>query len=146
MQLHTLKPRTKNKSKMIVGRGGKRGKTSGKGMKGQNSRSGRKKRPELRDFIKRLPKLRGRGVNQFKSFETKPVAVNIGDIELVFKAGETVTPATLVEKFVIEKMNGVIPPVKILSVGDLTKKVTISGCMVSKETKAKVEKAGGLVQ
>ncbi len=146
MQLNTLQPRTKNKSKMIVGRGGKRGKTSGKGMKGQNSRSGRKKRPELRDFIKRLPKLRGRGVNQFKSFDVKPVAVNIGDIELVFKAGETVTPQTLVEKFVIEKMNGVIPPVKILSVGDLTKKVTISGCLVSKETKAKVEKAGGLVQ
>lgn len=131
---------------MIVGRGGKRGKTSGKGMKGQNSRSGRKKRPELRDFIKRLPKLRGRGVNQFKSFDVKPVAVNIGDIELVFKAGDTVSPETLVEKFVIEKVNGVIPPVKLLSVGDLTKKVTISGCLLSKETKAKVEKAGGLVQ
>lgn len=146
MQLHTLTPRTKNKSRMVVGRGGKRGKTSGKGTKGQNSRAGRKKRPELRDFIKRLPKLRGRGVNQFKSFAMKPVAVNIGDIELVFKAGETVTPATLVEKFVIEKVNGVIPPVKILSVGDLTKKVTISGCALSAETKAKVEKAGGLVQ
>jgi len=146
MQINNLQPRTKTKSKMIVGRGGKRGKTSGKGMKGQNSRSGRKKRPELRDFIKRLPKLRGRGVNQFKSFEVKPVAVNIGDIELVFKAGETVTPETLVAKFVIEKMNGVIPPVKLLSVGDLTKKVTISGCLMSAATKAKVEKAGGLVQ
>lgn len=146
MQINNLQPRTKTKSKMIVGRGGKRGKTSGKGMKGQNSRSGRKKRPELRDFIKRLPKLRGRGVNQFKSFDVKPVAVNIGDIELVFKAGDTVSPETLVEKFVIEKVNGVIPPVKLLSVGDLTKKVTISGCLLSKETKAKVEKAGGLVQ
>lgn len=146
MQINNLQPRTKTKSKMIVGRGGKRGKTSGKGMKGQNSRSGRKKRPELRDFIKRLPKLRGRGVNQFKSFDMKPVAVNIGDIELVFKAGETVNPESLVAKFVIEKINGVIPPVKLLSVGDLTKKVTISGCLVSKETKAKVEKAGGLVQ
>ena len=131
---------------MIVGRGGKRGKTSGKGMKGQNSRSGRKKRPELRDFIKRLPKLRGRGVNQFKSFEMKPVAVNIGDIELVFKAGETVNPESLVAKFVIEKVNGIVPPVKLLSVGDLTKKVTISGCLMSAATKAKVEKAGGLVQ
>lgn len=41
MQLHTLTPRTKNKSRMVVGRGGKRGKTSGKGTKGQNSRAGR---------------------------------------------------------------------------------------------------------
>lgn len=146
MQLNTLKPRTKNKKVMVVGRGGKRGKTSGKGTKGQNARAGRKKRPELRDFIKRLPKLRGRGVNQFKSFAAKVVAVNLGDIELVFKAGETVTPATLVEKFVVEKVNGVIPEVKILSMGDITKKVTISGCLVSAGAKAKVEKAGGLVQ
>lgn len=131
---------------MVVGRGGKRGKTSGKGTKGQNARAGRKKRPELRDFIKRLPKLRGRGVNQFKSFAAKVVAVNLGDIDLVFKTGETVTPATLVEKFVVEKVNGVIPEVKILSMGDITKKVTISGCLVSAGAKAKVEKAGGLVQ
>lgn len=146
MQLHTLQPRTKNKKVMVVGRGGKRGKTSGKGTKGQNSRAGRKKRPELRDFIKRLPKLRGRGVNQFKSFAPKAVAVNLGDIELVFTAGDTVTPTTLVEKFVVQKVNGVIPPIKILSMGDLTKKVTITGCLVSAGAKDKVEKAGGLVQ
>lgn len=146
MQINNLKPKTKTKSRMVVGRGGKRGKTSGKGTKGQNSRAGRKKRPELRDFIKRLPKLRGRGVNQFKSFSIKPVAVNIGDIELVFNSGDTVNPESLVAKFVIQKFNGNIPPVKILSVGDITKKVTISGCLVSKEAKAKVEKAGGMVQ
>ena len=51
-----------------VGRGGKRGKTSGRGTKGQNARAGRKKRPEMRDFIKRIPKLRGRGKSPFKSF------------------------------------------------------------------------------
>lgn len=54
-----------------VGRGGKRGKTSGKGTKGQNARAGRKKRPEIRDFIKRFPKLRGRGKNSLKSFQPK---------------------------------------------------------------------------
>lgn len=146
MQLNNLQPKTKNKSRMIVGRGGKRGKTSGKGTKGQNSRSGRKKRPELRDFIKRIPKLRGRGVNQFKSFAKGVVAINIGDLEIVFKSGDTVTPETLVEKFVVEKKNGIIPSIKILSNGDITKKVTITGCLVSKEAKVKVEKAGGLVQ
>lgn len=67
MQFHTLKPRTKNKKSRQVGRGGKRGKTSGRGTKGQNARAGRKKRPEMRDIIKRIPKLRGRGVNSLKS-------------------------------------------------------------------------------
>ena len=71
MQLNNLKPRTKRKKSVQVGRGGKRGKTAGRGTKGQNARAGRKKRPEIRDFIKRFPKLRGRGKNSFKSFQPK---------------------------------------------------------------------------
>ena len=43
MQLHELKPKTKNKKRITVGRGGKRGKTSGRGTKGQNARAGHKK-------------------------------------------------------------------------------------------------------
>ncbi len=73
MQFHTLKSKTKRTKSRQVGRGGKRGKTSGKGTKGQNARAGRKKRPELRDFIKRFPKLRGRGKSSLKSFKTKLV-------------------------------------------------------------------------
>jgi large subunit ribosomal protein L15 len=57
--LHTIKPTTKNKSKKRIGRGGKRGTYSGKGMKGQKSRAGRKIRPAIRDLIQRTPKLRG---------------------------------------------------------------------------------------
>jgi large subunit ribosomal protein L15 len=71
MQLHNLQPKTKRKTSKQVGRGGTRGKTAGRGTKGQNARAGRKKRPELRDFIKRFPKLRGRGKNSFKSFKPK---------------------------------------------------------------------------
>jgi large subunit ribosomal protein L15 len=71
MQFHTLQPKTKPKTSKAVGRGGKRGKTAGRGTKGQNARAGRKKRPEIRDFIKRFPKLRGRGKNSFKSFQPK---------------------------------------------------------------------------
>jgi ribosomal protein L15 len=71
MQFHTLKRKTANKKSTQVGRGGKRGKTSGRGTKGQNARAGRKKRPELRDFIKRFPKLRGRGRSSLKSRQTK---------------------------------------------------------------------------
>lgn len=72
MQFHNLKPKTKSRKSRQVGRGGKRGKTSGRGTKGQNARAGRKKRPELRDFIKRFPKLRGRGKSSLKSRQSKP--------------------------------------------------------------------------
>ncbi|KKW15207.1 MAG: hypothetical protein UY54_C0009G0005 [Parcubacteria group bacterium GW2011_GWA2_50_10b] len=71
MQFHTLKRKTARKYPKQVGRGGTRGKTSGRGTKGQNARAGRKKRPELRDFIKRVPKLRGRGKSSLKSFQPK---------------------------------------------------------------------------
>ncbi len=71
MQFHSLKRKTPNKKSRQVGRGGTRGKTSGRGTKGQNARAGRKKRPELRDFIKRVPKLRGRGKSSLKSRQSK---------------------------------------------------------------------------
>jgi len=59
MQLHELKPTIQNKSKKRIGRGGKRGTYSGRGMKGQKSRAGRKIRPAIRDLMQRTPKLRG---------------------------------------------------------------------------------------
>lgn len=71
MQFHNLTSKTKRKRSRQVGRGGTRGKTSGRGTKGQNARAGRKKRPELRDIIKRIPKLRGRGRSSLKSFQKK---------------------------------------------------------------------------
>jgi large subunit ribosomal protein L15 len=71
MQYHSLKRKTPNKKSRQVGRGGTRGKTSGRGTKGQNARAGHKNRPELRDFIKRIPKLRGRGKNSNKSIQKK---------------------------------------------------------------------------
>src|SRR5690348_16965673 len=101
MQLNTLKAKTKRKTSQQVGRGGTRGKTSGRGTKGQNARAGRKKRPELRDFIKRFPKLRGRGVSSFKSREVKPLAINLALIDKHFNAGETVNQASLIAKKII---------------------------------------------
>ncbi|MDP3875043.1 MAG: uL15 family ribosomal protein [bacterium] len=71
MQFHNLQAKTKRKYARQVGRGGTRGKTAGRGTKGQNARAGRKKRPELRDIIKRIPKLRGRGKSSLKSFQPK---------------------------------------------------------------------------
>jgi ribosomal protein L15 len=66
MQIHNLKRQHKNKKDRIVGRGGKHAKTSGRGGKGQTARAGNKRRPELRDIIKKLPKRRG---YRFKSIE-----------------------------------------------------------------------------
>ena len=66
MQIHNLKRQHKNKRDRIIGRGGKHAKTSGRGGKGQTARAGNKRRPELRDIIKRLPKNRG---YQFKSIQ-----------------------------------------------------------------------------
>ena len=66
MQTHNIKRKNPNYKSARVGRGGKRGKTSGRGTKGQNARAGRKKRPEMRDIIKKLPKLRGYRFNTIK--------------------------------------------------------------------------------
>ncbi len=131
---------------MIVGRGGKRGKTSGRGGKGQTARAGNKKRPELRDFIKRIPKLRGRGKNSNKTIETKPFIINLESVEKIYKAGETVSRASLIEKKGMATFEGRVPYVKILGKGDITKKLSFEGVKVSGEAKAKIEKAGGSIK
>ena len=146
MQSNTLKRTHANITTPRVGRGGKRGKTSGRGTKGQNARAGRKKRPELRDFIKRFPKLRGRGVSSFKSFQPKAIAVNLNKIEALFKAGETVTVALLIERKAINSRKGSTPRVKVLGSGDLTKKVIFSGLEVSEAAKEKITKAGAEIK
>lgn len=145
MQYHQLKRKTPNTKRMIVARGGKRGKTSGRGGKGQSARAGNKRRPEWRDIIKRLPKLRGRGVNQNKPVSEKFVIVNLAVIEGAFSANEAITPTTLVEKGIVSTWSGTIPAVKILGDGDVTKSFKVSGCAVSASAKDKIEKAGGSV-
>lgn len=142
MKLHDLKRKTANKKAPLVGRGGKRGKTSGRGTKGQKARAGNKKRPELRDFIKRVPKLRGYA---FKSFAPRAVPVPLSAIEKNFKAGDRVEPASLIRKGVVERTEGNFPRIKILSGGDITVKVIVSGVEVSASAKAAIEKAGGTV-
>lgn len=146
MQYHTLKRRTPNKRKVQVGRGGTRGKTSGKGTKGQNARSGRKKRPEMRDIIKRLPKLRGRGISPLKSIQNAAVAVNLVEIEKAFKSGETVSPKTLADKNIVEKNSGMYPRVKILGKGELTLKLTFASCEISESAKKKIIDLGGVIR
>ena len=143
MQRHELKPKTKRQRKELVGRGDK---TAGRGTKGQNARAGAKVRPEIRDFIKTLPKQRGRGVNINKSIQNKPHPVSLSSISSHFADGEIVSPGTLLKKRLITKISGQLPVVKILSTGELDKKVTIVNCLISESAKAKIEKAGGKIK
>jgi large subunit ribosomal protein L15 len=66
-------------------------------------------------------------------------------LEAAFAAGETVTPKTLVAKGVILAVAKKAPLVKILATGEITKKLTVEGCQVSKAAQAKIEQAGGKV-
>lgn len=148
MQLHELKPTAPRKSAKRIGRGGKRGKTSGKGHKGQKARTGNSTRPEMREIIKKLPKLRGHGVNRAKTVNSgrvRPVVVNVSALE-VLDAGATVSPKTLVTTGIIAASKKRAPAVKILGNGNLTKKLNVEDCQVSQSAKEKIEAAGGSVK
>ena len=144
MQLHSLKRVHSNKKKRYVGRGGKRGKTSGRGTKGQLARSGRKLRPELRDIIKKLPKLRGRGKNSFKSIAIKPVTLTLSVIDKAFNSGESVSLKTLAEKKIVARLGGKTPSVKIVG-GSLSKALSFSGLSLSASARKEVESKGGSI-
>jgi large subunit ribosomal protein L15 len=142
MQLHNLTG-TKRHSKR-VGRGGKRGTYSGRGGKGQTARAGHRIRPALRDYLKQIPKRRGRHKHSFKSVNTAPAIVNIEELAVKFAAGETVNPKALASKGMIRSLSAG-QGVKILGVGKLAFKLTLQGCLVSKSARQAIEKAGGKV-
>lgn len=148
MQLHELKPSSARKTEKRIGRGGKRGKMSGRGHKGQTARTGNSTRSEMLEFIKKFPKLRGHGKNRSKTVNNeriKAVPVNLTRLESIFAAGESITPKVLVAKGIISAVGGKAPVVKILATGDITKKFTIEGCQISKAAQTKIEQAGGKV-
>lgn len=142
MQLNDLKRVTPNKSQKRVGRGGGRGKTSGRGTKGQKARAGHRIMPAIREQLKKLPKRRG---YSFKSIQDKPFVINLGQLDKVFSAGDVINPKTLAERGVMRITAARPMQVKILGDGEVSKKLTVSGCLVSASAKAKIEKAGGSV-
>lgn len=142
MQLHTLTRKTEQKDEKRVGRGGSRGKTSGRGTKGQKARAGHSIRPDIREKLKKLPKLRG---YRFTSIQSKPSVVNLSSLEVAFASGDAVNPKTLQERGLVRSRKGTTPAVKILGTGEISKKLTVSGCTVSTSAKEKIEKAGGSV-
>ncbi len=148
MQIHEVKSKTKLKTKKVVGRGGKRGKTAGRGTKGQKARAGHRIRPAIRDIIKKLPKSRGEGVsrNQFKTEASHSVIVKTSALNSVFEGGDQVTPKILLEKELIKRSGNRVPSVKILADGALDKKLEVRGCSFSQGAKDEILKAGGKVR
>ncbi len=141
MRLDELQPAEGSKFKAKrVGRGigSGNGKTSGKGHKGQNARSGGGVRPGFEGgqmpLYRRLPK---RGFNNI--FAKKYVAVNVSELER-FDNGTTVTAELLKESGVVSKT---LDGIKILGRGELTKKLDVKAAKFSASATAKIEKAGG---
>lgn len=143
MQLHEIKPIHKRKRPKRIGRGGKRGTYSGRGIKGQKSRAGRKTVPPIRQLIKKYHKLRG---YKFKPRGERPAIININALEKNFEKGSLVSPQVLLERRLIRRIKGRLPKVKILGVGKMTKKMTIKGCQFSESAKKKIEKVGGVIK
>ena len=146
MQLHNIKPKHRTKKSRRVGRGGKRGGYSGRGIKGQKSRAGAKIRPAIRDLMMKFPKKRGRAKHTFKSLFSKPAILNLEDIEKKFEDGEIVSPKILFEKGLISKKNGALPEVKILGGGEISKKLAFKNILLSKSARAKIEKIKGSIK
>ena len=132
----------KDRKRVGRGNGSGHGTYSGRGLKGQKSRSGLQ---ILRGFeggqlpiIKRLPRKRG----FFNPFRVEYSAVNVGDL-CEFPAGTEITPQILFELGYIETLSR---PVKILADGEITNAITIKANKFSKAAKAKIEAAGGKVE
>lgn len=141
MDLSNLKPAigsTKNRKRIGRGQGSGTGKTSGKGHKGQNARSGGGVKAGFEGgqmpMQRRLPK---RG---FTPLERKVYAlVNLRDLDL-FEAGSVVDTAALGKAGLINKVRD---GVKILGDGDLSKAITVQATKFSKSAVEKIEAAGG---
>lgn len=137
-------PRGARKARKRIGRGDAagQGSYSGRGLKGQKSRSGSGPRPGFEGgqlpLIKGLPMKRG-FVNLFKTYYSP---VNLETLE-GFEAGTLITPELLWRRGHLRSLKN---PVKILGDGQLTKAVTVAAHKFSRPARAKIEAAGGTVQ
>lgn len=142
MQLNDLKPRHKQKKPKRVGRGegSGHGKTSCRGNKGENSRTGSKFYIGFQGggvpLMRKLPK---RGFNAYKKLMQ---VVNVGEIEHKCQAGEKITPEVLKSKGLI---NSIDKPVKVLAEGTLTKKFIFEHLTFSDKAKEKITAVGGSI-
>jgi large subunit ribosomal protein L15 len=144
--LHTLAPNkgaTKTKKRLGRGRGSGTGKTSGKGVKGQKARPGHHG-PRIGFEGGQMPMKMRIAKRGFKNpFRVEAFPMNLKTLEQVFDAGATVDLESLRAKGLVPKR---VDCLKILSEGDLTKKLTVKAHRFSASAKEKIEKAGGTVE
>ena len=145
MKLHELEKNIGAKQKRkIVGRGpgSGLGKTSGKGHKGQNARSGGGVRPVFEGgqlpLYRRLPK---RGFSNYE-FKVKYATINVGDLE-IFEDGTLVTPALLKEVGLVKKQ---LCGIKVLGEGEIAKKLTVQAHKFSRGAIEKLEESGSKIE
>ena len=142
LKLHSLKPDKGSKSssrRIGRGPGSGRGKTAGKGTKGQKARTGGRNKLRLmgmKMIIRRIPKLRG-----FKSQHPKDATVPLYALLKAFPQGGIVAPAEMAKRGLISDAQA---SVKVVGSGE-ARKWTLKGCKASKGAKAAIEKAGGSV-
>jgi large subunit ribosomal protein L15 len=137
-------PKGANKNKKVLGRGhgAGTGKTSGRGHKGQNSRSGGNVRPGFEGGQMPLyRRVAARGFSNYM-FKKSYVPVNLFLLEKNYSDGEVVSLVTLVEKGLIKKSE---KNIKILGNGELSKKLEVQIEKVSAGAVEKIEKAGGKI-
>jgi len=143
LKLHSLKPKKGSKfTSRRIGRGpgSGRGKTAGKGTKGQKARTGGRNKLRLmgmKMIIRRIPKLRG-----FKSHHGKDETLTLQELQTAFPQGGIVTKSELSKRGVI---SGARASIKVVGNMDLGRKLTLKGLKVSAGAKAAIEKAGGSV-
>jgi large subunit ribosomal protein L15 len=143
MKLHDLRPdKGAKKRKTRVGRGisAGKGKTAGRGMKGQGARSGGGKGPYFEGgqlpLVRRLPFKRG-----FTNiFRIEYQEVNVDFLDKRFEDGEEVTPQTLAERGLVRDAD---KPIVIMGRGELSKKLTVHAQRFTKSAAEKIDKAGG---
>jgi len=147
MQLNTLNKKI-HKPKKRVGRGigSGLGKTSGRGVKGQKSRSGvsiKAYEGGQMPLYRRLPK---RGFNSLYKKE-KNVAINLGNISKLIDAKKLDASKSIdLRKFLLSSKTSKKVKVKVLGTGELTSKVSILADQFSKSAQEKIEKAGGKIE
>jgi len=143
MQIHQLKPPHYLKRRKRIGRGGKKGTYSGKGMKGQRSRAGAKIRPQLRDFIMKIPKKRG---SRFILKREKFTEVKWRRIKKTFPQGGLISPASLKKAKLLKGTKRKKLFVKIIGEGNLSAPYIIKNCFITEKAKEVILKAGGKVE
>jgi len=145
MNLHELQPNkgaTKDKKRIGRGIGSGKGKTAGRGYKGQTSRSGDNRVSPYFEGGQTPLHMRVPKVGFRNPFKKEYAVINLSMIEKHFNDGDEITKETLLSKSLVKKGK----PVKILGMGEVTKKFKVKVDAISSSAKEKIQAAGGTVE